>query len=51
MKITSPMRGREVQKDHLPHSGGPLQSAVRKELSADKYAKRKESDESEKTTV
>jgi len=37
--------------DHLPHSGGPLQSAVGQELAAEKYAKRKGSDESEKTAV
>ena len=53
VKIASPGRGGTVQGDHLPHSGGPLQSAVAKELSAEKYAKRKGSDgsESEKTAV
>ncbi len=49
-KIASPGRGGKIHGDHLPHSGGPLQSAVSQELS-DKYVKRKGSDESEKTAA
>lgn len=50
LKIASPGRGGKMHGDHLPHSGGPLQSAVGQELS-EKYTKRKGSDESEKTAV
>jgi len=51
-QIGSPMKGGEVRKDQLPHSGSQLQSGIGKELSAAKYAKRKGSgDSSEKTAV
>jgi len=50
LKIASPSRGGKVHGDQLPHSGSPLQSSVGQELS-EKYAKRKGSDESEKTAV
>lgn len=49
-KIASPARGGKMNGDHLPHSGGPLQSSVGMELS-EKYTKRKGSDESERMTV
>lgn len=49
--IASPGRGGQMHGDMLPHSGGVLHSSVGKELSAEKYAKRKGSDESEGTTV
>jgi hypothetical protein len=51
LKIPSPGKGGKMSGDHLPHSGGPLQSAVGQGLVAGKYAKRKGSDESEKTAV
>ena len=51
LKVASPGKGGKMSGDHLPHSGGPLQSAVGQELAAEKYAKRKGSDESEKTAV
>jgi formate/nitrite transporter len=51
LKIASPRKGGKMSGDHLPHSGGPLQSAVGRELAAEKYAKRKGSDKSEKTAV
>lgn len=51
-KIASPSRGGNMTGDHLPHSGAPLQSGIGRELAAEKYAKRKGSDEeSEKTAV
>lgn len=50
-KIASPSGGGHMIGDHLPHYGGPLHSAVGQELAAEKYAKRKGSDESEKTAV
>lgn len=41
-----------MKSDHLPHSGSLLQSGIGKELSTEKYAKRKVSDkESGKTAV
>lgn len=53
VKIASPSRGGTVEGHHLPHSGGPLQSGIGKELSAEKYTKKKGTDESEsdKTAV
>jgi formate/nitrite transporter len=50
LKIPRPSRGGMMHGDHLPHSGSPLQSSVGQEL-PDKYAKRKGSDESEKTVM
>lgn len=49
--IASPDRGRKVTGDQLPHSGGPLQSSGGMELAAENYAKRKGSDECEKTAA
>lgn len=51
VKIASPGMGGHMVGGHLPHSGTMMHSSVGKELSADKYAKRKGSDESEKTAV
>ena len=50
-KIASPSRGGYVTGNHLPHSGSPLQSGISKELSAEKYAKRKGSDEKSENTA
>jgi formate/nitrite transporter len=53
IKIASPSRGGTVEGNHLLHSGGPLQSGIANELSAEKYTKKKGTDESEsdKTAV
>ncbi|TVY81495.1 putative formate transporter [Lachnellula suecica] len=52
-KLASPGRGGTVEGNHLPHSGGPLHSAVGQELAAEKYAIRKGEDGSgsDKTAV
>lgn len=51
LKIASPGKGGKMVGDHLPHSGGPLQSGIGRELDPEKYAKRKASVESEGTEV
>lgn len=51
VRIASPGMGGHMVGDHLPHSGTMMHSSVGKELRADKYAKRKGSDESEKTAI
>jgi hypothetical protein len=51
LKIASPGKGGKMSGDRLPHSRGPLQSAVGQELAAEKYTKRKGIDESETTAV
>jgi hypothetical protein len=51
-KIASPERGGRMHGDHLPHSGGPLQSGIGRELAVEKYANRKGCDgESGNTAV
>ncbi|KAI9743580.1 MAG: hypothetical protein M1818_002895 [Claussenomyces sp. TS43310] len=53
-KIASPLMSGSIARDQLPHSGGPLQSGIGRELSAERYAKRKGtkgSDGSVATTV
>jgi formate/nitrite transporter len=51
LKIASPGKGGKVDGNHLPHSGGPRQSGIGRELDPEEYVKRKGSDESENTAV